>query len=95
MPIGLVYDDKGRFRSQVAIHIGPPIDVDAWVDRYRDDDHAAVRGLTDLLAQRLHEITLNHASWEEAAVIDRAAAITVLGDRDPGPASRSSRSAAR
>ena len=43
-----------------------------------------MRGLTDLLAQRLHEITLNHASWEEAAVIDRAAAITVLGDRDAG-----------
>jgi 1-acyl-sn-glycerol-3-phosphate acyltransferase len=84
VPIGLVYDDKARFRSQVAIHIGQPIEVDAWVDRYRADDHAAVRGLTDLLAQRLHEITLNHASWEEAAVIDRAAAITVLGDRDPG-----------
>lgn len=84
VPIGLVYDDKGRFRSQVAIHIGHPIEVDDWVARYRDDGPAAVRGLTDLLAQRLHDITLNHASWEEAAVIDRAAAITVLGDRDPG-----------
>ena len=34
VPIGLVYDDKGRFRSQAAIHVGPPIEVDAWVDRY-------------------------------------------------------------
>ena len=42
-------------------------------------------GLTDVLAHRLHEITLNHASWEEAAVIDRAAAITILGERDAGP----------
>jgi hypothetical protein len=44
-----------------------------------------VRGLTDLLAHRLHDLTLNHASWEEAAVIDRAAAITILGGREAGP----------
>jgi glycerol-3-phosphate O-acyltransferase/dihydroxyacetone phosphate acyltransferase len=84
VPIGLVYDDKGRFRSQAAIHIGHPIQVDDWVDEYRADGPSAVRGLTDLLAHRLHDLTLNHASWEEAAVIDRAAAITVLGDRDVG-----------
>lgn len=84
VPIGLVYDDKGRFRSQAAIHIGYPIEVDDWVERYRADSPAAVRGLTDVLTHRLHDLTLNHASWEEAAVIDRAAAITVLGDRDIG-----------
>ncbi len=85
VPIGLVYDDRGRFRSQAAIHIGPPIEVDEWVERYRADGPAAVRALTELLAHRLHDLTLNHASWEEAAVIDRAAAITVLGDREVGP----------
>ncbi len=85
VPIGLVYDDKGRFRSQAAIHVGHPIEVDDWVERYRVDGPGAVRGLTDLLAARLHELTLNHASWEEAAVIDRAAAITILGERAPGP----------
>ena len=85
VPIGLVYDDKGRFRSQAAIHVGHPIEVDDWVERYRADGPGAVRGLTDLLAHRLHELTLNHASWEEAAVIDRAAAITILGEREAGP----------
>jgi glycerol-3-phosphate O-acyltransferase / dihydroxyacetone phosphate acyltransferase len=84
VPVGMVYDDKGRFRSQAAIHVGHPIEVDEWVERYRADDHAAVRGLTDLLAMRLQELTLNHASWEEAAVIDRAAAITILGEREAG-----------
>jgi hypothetical protein len=80
-----VYDDKGRFRSQAAIHIGHPIDIEEWVDRYREDGPDAVRGLTNLLAHRLHELTLNHASWEEAAVVDRAAAITILGEREAGP----------
>ena len=96
VPIGLVYDDKGRFRSQAAIHVGHPIDVDDWVESYRADGPVAVRSLTNHLAQRLHELTLNHASWEEAAVIDRAAA-----DHHPrrartrDRANRSSPSAAR
>jgi 1-acyl-sn-glycerol-3-phosphate acyltransferase len=85
VPIGLVYDDKGAFRSQAAIHVGKPIEVDAWLERYEADEQAAVRGLTEQLAERLREVTLNHASWHEAMVIDRAAAITILGERDPGP----------
>jgi 1-acyl-sn-glycerol-3-phosphate acyltransferase len=85
VPIGLVYDDKGRFRSQAAIHVGRPIEIDAWLERYEADEQASVRALTEVLADRLREVTLNHASWHEAMVIDRAAAITILGERDPGP----------
>ena len=39
VPVGMVYDDKGRFRSQAAIHVGKPIEVDDWVERYRADEH--------------------------------------------------------
>jgi 1-acyl-sn-glycerol-3-phosphate acyltransferase len=85
VPIGLVYDDKARFRSQAAIHVGKPIEVDAWLERYEADEQGTVRALTECLAERLREVTLNHASWHEAMVIDRAAAITILGERDPGP----------
>jgi 1-acyl-sn-glycerol-3-phosphate acyltransferase len=85
VPIGLVYDDKARFRSQAAIHVGKPIEVDAWRERYEADEQGTVRALTDVLAERLRDVTLNHASWHEAMVIDRAAAITILGERDPGP----------
>jgi glycerol-3-phosphate O-acyltransferase/dihydroxyacetone phosphate acyltransferase len=85
VPVGLVYDDKGRFRSQAAIHVGKPIAIDDWVERYRADGPGTVRAVTDLLTDRLREITLNHASWHEATVIDRAAAITALGDRSDEP----------
>jgi 1-acyl-sn-glycerol-3-phosphate acyltransferase len=85
VPVGFVYDDKGRFRSQAAIHIGRPIRVDDWVERYRADEQSTVRALTSTLADRLREVTLNHASSHEAMVIDRAAAITILGERDPHP----------
>jgi 1-acyl-sn-glycerol-3-phosphate acyltransferase len=82
VPIGIVYEDKGRFRSEVAIHVGPPIPVDDCVERYRTDARGAVRELTAELAARLRDVTLNHASWREAAVIDRAAAITRVADHD-------------
>ncbi|MGZ4736903.1 MAG: 1-acyl-sn-glycerol-3-phosphate acyltransferase [Acidimicrobiia bacterium] len=82
VPVGLVYDDKGRFRSQAALHVGRPISMDDWVERYRADERGAVRAVTDVLTDRLREVTLNHASWNEAMVIDRAAAITILGDRE-------------
>lgn len=85
VPIGIVYEDKGRFRSQVAIHVGDPIEVDEWVDRYRGDAPLTVRALTAELDTRLRDITLNHASWREAMVIDRAAAITTLARYDPNP----------
>ncbi len=85
VPVGIVYDDKGRFRSQAAIHVGKPIAVDDWVERYYIDEKTTVRALTDALAERMRDVTLNHASWREAMVIDRAAAITILGERDAGP----------
>jgi 1-acyl-sn-glycerol-3-phosphate acyltransferase len=82
VPVGMVYADKGRFRSQAAIHIGKPIGMDQWVDRYRADSVATVRAVTDVLTDRLHEVTLNHASWREAMVVDHAAAIAIDGDGD-------------
>ncbi len=85
VPVGLVYDDKGRFRSQAAIHVGKPIAIDDWVERYRADGPGTVRAVTDILADRLREVTLNHASWHEAMVIDRAAAIATLGERTAEP----------
>jgi len=85
VPIGIVYEDKGRFRSEVAIHVGTPIAVDDWVDAYRRDARAAARALTDELGRRLRDVTLNHATWREAAVIDRAAAITGTAEHDPRP----------
>lgn len=82
VPVGLVYADKGRFRSQAAIHVGKPIQMDEWVARYRSDAVATVRAVTDVLTDRLHDVTLNHATWREAMVIDRAAAIAIEGDSD-------------
>jgi glycerol-3-phosphate O-acyltransferase/dihydroxyacetone phosphate acyltransferase len=79
VPLGLVYDDRGRFRSDAEIHFGEPVEIDDWVESYRTDPVQAVRDVTDLLADRLAQVTVNHGSAEEAAVLDHAAALA-LGD---------------
>lgn len=85
VPIGIVYEDKGRFRSEVAIHVGTPLAVDDWVEAYRRDARSAARALTEDLERRLRDVTLNHATWREAAVVDRASAITRTAEHDPRP----------
>ena len=77
VPVGLVYDDRGRFRSDVEIHFGEPIEIDDWVENYRTDPVKAVRGITDLLADRLAQVTVNHGSSVEAALLDHVASLAL------------------
>src|SRR6185369_8034249 len=51
--LGLNYERKERFRSAVWIHIGEPIDIDAWIARHEGQSRPAMRALTTELACRL------------------------------------------
>ena len=51
--VTLVYDDKQRFRSRALVRVGVPAPTQPWIGAYRDDGPAAVRALTDDLAERL------------------------------------------
>ena len=72
VPVGMVYEARGRFRSDVEIRFGDPIEVDEWTDRARADPDKVAREVTDLLADRLAEVTVNHGSHDEAELVDRA-----------------------
>ncbi|MDA8019661.1 MAG: lysophospholipid acyltransferase family protein [Thermoanaerobaculia bacterium] len=75
VPVGLTFDDKGRFRSRVLIHVGDPIDPSPEVARFANEPRAAVRALTDRVRAALEDVTLNYDSWREAELISRAAEI--------------------
>jgi len=79
VPVGLVYEDRGRFRSDTEVHFGEPIAVEDWAGAYRADPAKAVRDLTDVLADRLADVTVNHGSPAEASTLANAAA-TALAD---------------
>lgn len=64
IPCGLNYIHRHRFRSQVLIEFGQPINVDdAWAEEFRRDEQATVRKLTDHLADALAGVTLNAPDW--------------------------------
>ena len=95
VPVGLVYEEMGKFRRDVELQFGEPIEIDEWIESYRTDRAKAVRGLTDFIADRLAQITMNHGSAEEASLIDRAAALALADGGGSGAAEFVRRNALR
>jgi glycerol-3-phosphate O-acyltransferase / dihydroxyacetone phosphate acyltransferase len=80
-PVGIVYDDKARFRSVALVRVGEPVFVEPWADAYRVDDHRAVRDLTDEIARILGSLGPSYASWSDAWTLREIADVVA---RDAG-----------
>ncbi|HSJ30404.1 MAG TPA: 1-acyl-sn-glycerol-3-phosphate acyltransferase [Longimicrobiales bacterium] len=72
VPVGLTYHGKDRFRGRVLAVIGAPFDITDLRALHATDDVAAVRALTDRIAARLADLTLNVAEHRDAELIDTA-----------------------
>ena len=83
VPYAIVYEDRGRFRSDAALNIGAPLSVAAWVDGYRQDPESAVRDLTEAIAGGLRSVTANHESAHGASVVDAAAVLALRAADEP------------
>jgi glycerol-3-phosphate O-acyltransferase / dihydroxyacetone phosphate acyltransferase len=66
LPVGLVFEQKETPRSRVLVDIGEPLYVHDWIAEA--GDAAGVDALTREIGQRLHEVTLNYATADEAAL---------------------------
>jgi glycerol-3-phosphate O-acyltransferase / dihydroxyacetone phosphate acyltransferase len=80
VPVGIVYEDKQRFRSRVLLQVGEPIDPAAELASYAEAPRAAVQALTARIAAGLESVTAPFASWEEARLIDHAVDLALEGD---------------
>lgn len=80
VPVGLTFDDKGRFRSRVLIHVGDPIDPSPEVEHYASEPREAVLALTGRVRKALEGVTLNYDTWREAELISHAAEIWARPD---------------
>ena len=80
IPIGVVYEDKGRFRSRVVLRVGDPIDPAPEAAAYAAEGRAAVRRLTDRIAAGLDEATPRGMTWPAGAAPspNRAARVLLL-----------------
>jgi glycerol-3-phosphate O-acyltransferase/dihydroxyacetone phosphate acyltransferase len=75
LPVGLLFEERGRFRSRALVVVGSPIDPAEELDVARYDEPTAVRLLTERVTEALERVTLNYPSWEEARLVERGARI--------------------
>lgn len=80
VPVGLLFEEKTRFRSRALVVVGEPIAVAAGKAR---DEAAAARELTAAVAEGLRRVTLNFGSWDQARLVDRAAEL--FAGEEEGP----------
>ncbi len=75
VPVGLLFEDRGRFRSRALVVVGPPIDPADELELAARDEATAVRLLTQRVTEALERVTLNYRSWEESRLVERGARI--------------------
>jgi len=82
LPVGLLFEDRGRFRSRALVVVGPAIDPAEEIELAARDEPTAVRLLTARVAEALERVTLNYRSWEESRLVERGARILELDALD-------------
>jgi 1-acyl-sn-glycerol-3-phosphate acyltransferase len=65
VPLGLVYEDRGRFRSDTTLRFGRPIAMDDWVERYAADAFTTVGAVTQELREELTRVTATRTACIE------------------------------
>ncbi|HSM52486.1 MAG TPA: 1-acyl-sn-glycerol-3-phosphate acyltransferase, partial [Thermoanaerobaculia bacterium] len=80
LPVGLLFEEKTRFRSRALVVVGEPIAVETGE---RPDDDDAARELTAAVAEGLRRVTLNFTSWDQARLVDRAAELFASEEEVP------------
>ncbi|TDH73051.1 uncharacterized protein CCR75_009820 [Bremia lactucae] len=66
IPLGLIYFNKDRFRSQVALEFGPPMMITPDMvqsEAFQKDEHSEVKRLTRELEERMYDVTLNASDF--------------------------------
>ena len=80
VPIGLVYRDKERFRSEVATLVGQPMRVAGYLSQGGPDDPLVVTQLTTDMAASLRAVTINLEAWEDLPLLEAVDAIWRIDD---------------
>ena len=85
--VGLTYAEKHRFRSEVLIDGGEPIDAAVFGTQKGEADAEAVRALTERIEAALAKVTLNLEQWEDLPLIQTGEELYALrlGDRAHDP----------
>jgi glycerol-3-phosphate O-acyltransferase / dihydroxyacetone phosphate acyltransferase len=82
VPVGLLYTEKDRFRSDVWLRYGPPLEVAGWLAEHPG---AAAPQLTQEIRRRVEGLTLNYETRRESAILTWAAEVVSTQGEMPPP----------
>jgi 1-acyl-sn-glycerol-3-phosphate acyltransferase len=82
VPVGLTFEQKGKFRSRALVTIGEALDPTPWMEQHARDPASAVRGLTDAVRGALERVTLNYPKHEDVPILEQAAALWQARERE-------------
>ena len=68
LPVGLTFTNKGKFRGDVLVYFGPPVDLTV-PDEVEDQLH--VRVVTRRLTEGLRDVTINTDNWEDMELVSK------------------------
>jgi 1-acyl-sn-glycerol-3-phosphate acyltransferase len=81
VPVGLIYRDKTKFRSDLVTQIGEPLRA---LDFVHEDERESARALTDAIGERIETLTINMERWEDQPLLELAERIyETEGDTRP------------
>jgi hypothetical protein len=80
VPVGLTYAEKHRFRSEVRIEVGEPLEVEPPPEGEAPPER--VRGLTARIGEALRKVTLNLAAWGDLPILQTGEAFLALARGD-------------
>ena len=77
IPVGLHYDRKQRFRSNVLVHFHPPMEIPEALDRLPspEEEKSFQKGLTHEMEKVLTEVIFATESWEVHQIIHCAVSL--------------------
>jgi len=82
VPVGLNFLHKDRFRSDVWLRFGEPIDVSQWI---MDHPQSGPTELTENIEDRVRSLTLNFNRRRDSILMDWAAELLATGGLPPVP----------
>ncbi|KTW31684.1 uncharacterized protein T551_00945 [Pneumocystis jirovecii RU7] len=75
LPVGITYLEKFKYRSNVIVTYGSPINICLYEDNFLEDPKNNVKKLTNLIKERLYEITINATNWNVLKVSELSRSI--------------------
>jgi glycerol-3-phosphate O-acyltransferase / dihydroxyacetone phosphate acyltransferase len=82
VPVGLLYTSKDRFRSDVWLRFGAPLDVGGWLEAHADPSAGV---LTEELRHRVQSQTMAFENRSEMLIVRYAGEIIATDGRMPQP----------